>query len=231
MLEHEHALRFDLDASVGRSAPRARPPPGPRMPRARRSRRRAAGAKTGHAADGAGAVLAARRRSGRGARRTAPPGHHAQRPDAGSRHDRRGDGPGLADRVSYRVSPAARAADAGAARGDRRYAALHGAGTDRPDESLDRFAQRSLRARRHSVRNADRHPAVYRTRSDGMGALPHCPTADPAGRTPRGPPSSRIRNHHAAARQDGRGALPDGGRRRTRSPAVSDAMGRRAPHR
>ena len=150
MLEHEYALRFDLDATWAVRPLALVQPPGPHMPRSRRSRRRAAGAKTGHAADGARAVLAARRRSGRGARRTAPPGHHAQRPDAGSRHDRRGDGPGLADRVSHRVSPAARAADAGAARGDRRHAALHGAGADRPDEPLDRFAQRSLLARRHS---------------------------------------------------------------------------------
>ena len=71
------------------------------------------------------------------------------------------------------------------------------------------------------------------TACDPMGWV-HCHIArqpvPPAERL-RGPPSSGIRNHHAAARQDGRGALPDSGRRRTRSPAVSDAVERRAPHR
>ena len=183
MLEHEYALRADLDPTWAVRPLRARPASGAPVPGPRRSRRRAAGAETGNAADGARTVLAARRRSGRGARRTAPPRHHPQGPDAGSRHDRRGDGAGVADRFPHRVAPAARAPDAGAARGDRGHAALHGARTDGADEPLDRFAQRSLLVRRHSVRDGDRDAAIYRVRSDGMGALPHGPAARPASRT------------------------------------------------
>jgi hypothetical protein len=43
-----------------------------------------------------------------------PPRDHPQRPDAGSRDDRRGEGPSMVDGLSHRVSRAARAAEAGA---------------------------------------------------------------------------------------------------------------------
>ena len=41
------------------------------------------------------------------------------------------------------------------------------------DESFDRFPERSLLARRHALRDADRESSLHRFRSDGMGSLPH----------------------------------------------------------
>ena len=55
----------------------------------------------------------------------------------------------------------------------RRNTRLHGAGTNRANESLDRFPERSLFAWRDALRNADRDPSVHGIRSDGTGALPH----------------------------------------------------------
>ena len=49
-----------------------------------------------------------------------------------------------AHRLRHRLAPAARAAGARPARVHRRDPRLYGAGADRPDESLDRFPQRSL---------------------------------------------------------------------------------------
>ena len=79
---------------------------------------------------------------------------------------------GVADRVRHRLAPAARAPGARAAGGDRRDPRLHGARADRPDEPLDRFPQRSLRARRHLLRDADRDscPSPRPTRWSGCTA-------------------------------------------------------------
>ena len=54
----------------------------------------------------------------------------------------------------------ARAPVASPSRDDRRHARLHGARADRTDESVDRFPQRPLRARRHLLPNAHRCFAV-----------------------------------------------------------------------
>ena len=66
------------------------------------------------------------------------------------------DRPGLADGLWHRLAAAARAPVARAARDHRRHTRLHGPGTDRADESVDRFPQRSLCARRDALRDADR---------------------------------------------------------------------------
>ena len=44
-------------------------------------------------------------------------------------------------------------------------------------ESLDRFPERPLLARRHALRNADWQSSVHGFRSDGMGSLPYRETA------------------------------------------------------
>ena len=99
----------------------------------------------------------------------------------------------LADRLRHRLAPAARAPGPRAARGDRRDARLHGAGTDRPHEPLGRFPQRSLCAGRHLLRDADGGAALHRRRSDGVGPLPHRPAADAAGRAGRTESPGRSR--------------------------------------
>ena len=178
-------LRAGCD--VGGSAPRARPAPGPHLPRPRRSRRRAAGAKAGRRSrwsSGGSCGSASASRAALGALHRRGIMHK----DLTPAHVMIDEATGRVWLTGFRIASRlrARAADAELARGDRGHAPLHGAGTDRPDEPIDRFAQRSLRARRHAVRNDHRNPAVLRrTRSDGMGALPHCPATDPAGRTRR----------------------------------------------
>ena len=62
-------------------------------------------------------------------------------------------------------------------------------------------------------------------------ALSHRPAADAAGRAGRRHPGARRGHHHEAARQDGRGPLPDGGRPRGRSAAVPERMGKPGRHR
>ena len=59
------------------------------------------------------------------------------------------------DRLRHRLPAAARAPGAVAAQVIAGTLRLHGAGADRPDESLDRCPQRSLLARRHLLRDAD----------------------------------------------------------------------------
>ena len=146
---------------------------------------------------------------------------------SGESRDRRGP----AHRFRHRLAAAARAPGARTARVHRRHARLHGARADRTDESLDRFAQRPLCARRHALRDADRHAAVHGVRSDGMGALPHREAADAARRAAEGRSRRRVGDRHEAARQDRRGALPDRGRPRERSSALPCRMGSSAPHR
>ena len=57
-------------------------------------------------------------------------------------------------------------------------------------------------------------PALHGFRSHGMGALPYRQKAGAAQRAVRECPALRLCDHHEAARQDGRGALPDRGWRR-----------------
>ena len=64
-----------------------------------------------------------------------------------------------------------------------------------------------------------------RVRSDGMGALPYRAEAGAAERAVEDDPGPGLADHHEAARQDGRGALPDRGRRRARSAALLGRMG------
>ena len=75
--------------------------------------------------------------------------------------------------------------------------------------------------------------AVHGFRSDGVGALPHRQAAGAARASGcENVPARGLGNHHEAARQDGRGALPDRGRRRS---AICGAAWlqweARAPHR
>ena len=112
------------------------------------------------------------------------------------------DWPRAAHRVWHRIAPSARAAGARASRDHRRNTRLHGTRTDRTNESLDRFPQRSLRPRRHALPNADGQSALHGVRSDGMGALPYRETAGAARRAVEGHPRLRLCNHHEAARQD-----------------------------
>ena len=137
----------------------------------------------------------------------------------------------LADRLRHCVPPAARAQEPRTARGDRRDARLHGAGTDRPDEPLDRFPQRSLLTGRHLLRDADGRAAVHRRRSDGVGPLPHRPAADAAWRAaPRVPgPLSAIVMKLLAKTAEERYQTAAG--RRGRSAAVPGGMGVAGPHR
>ena len=64
--------------------------------------------------------------------------------------------------VRHRLAPAARAADARAARDDRRHARLHGAGADWPDEPLGRLPKRPLRPGGHLLPAVDRRIALHR---------------------------------------------------------------------
>ena len=80
------------------------------------------------------------------------------------------------------------------ARGYRRDTRLHGPRTDRAHESVDRCPQRPLRARRHAVRNADRHACRSRRPSRWSGCTATSPDSRcrPAERVPGGPrPRSR----------------------------------------
>src|SRR6202041_614007 len=90
----------------------------------------------------------------------------------------------------------------------------YGSRTDRADEPLNRCPQRPLLGRGHAVPDADRISAVLRIRADGMGALPYCQETNGARRAVAEYPAPGLSHHHEAARQDGRGALPDLGRRK-----------------
>ena len=125
-----------------------------------------------------------------------------------------------AHRVWHRIAPSARAPVARASRVHRRNACLHGTRTNRANEPLDRFPERPLRLRRHALRDADRQSSLHGFRSDGMGALPYCKTTGAAQRAVEKCPRLCLCDHHEAARQDCRGALPDGGRRGERSSAL-----------
>ena len=96
------------------------------------------------------------------------------------------DWPGVADGFRHRFAPAARAPGAGTSRVHRRNARLHGSRANRADESLDRFAQRSLRARGDALRDADRQLPF--TASDPMEWV-HCHIA----RQPM-PPCERLKD-------------------------------------
>ena len=84
----------------------------------------------------------------------------------------------------------------------------------------DGFPERPLLTWGHALRNADRQSSVHSCRSDGMGALPHSETAAIAERAVGERPRHGLRDHHEAARQDGRGTLPVGGRSGERSSAL-----------
>ena len=60
-----------------------------------------------------------------------------------------------------------------------------------------------------------------------MGALPYRKTADTSRRAVEEHSGPGFGNHHEVARQDGRGALSDRGRRRKRSSALSCCNGKR----
>ena len=109
-----------------------------------------------------------------------------------------------------------------ATRVDRGDARLYGPRTDRTDEPLDRCPQRPLRARRHALPNAHGLIAVHRVRSLGVGPLPYCQKAAAAKRAVGECPVPGLTDHHEAARQDGRGALPDRRRPGARPPALLD---------
>ena len=85
----------------------------------------------------------------------------------------------------------------------RRNTPLHGPGTDRANESLDRFAERSLCSRRDALRDADRDSSIHCVRSDGTGALPYRKTAGAAIREVEECSARGFGNHHEVARQDG----------------------------
>jgi hypothetical protein len=90
------------------------------------------------------------------------------------------DRPGLADGLWYRLTSSARAADTRSARVHRGQARLHGAGTDRADESFSGFPKRPLLARRHALPTAHRQSSIYGFRSHGVGSLPYREEADSA---------------------------------------------------
>ena len=69
------------------------------------------------------------------------------------------------------------------------------------------------------------------TDPDGMGALPYRAKAGAARRAAEGIPGAGLGHHHEAAREDGRGALPDRRRPRARSAALPDRVGSAALHR
>ena len=112
----------------------------------------------------------------------ARPRLHPQGHQTRQRDDRRNHGSGVVAGIRHRVATPARAPPAGAAGVHRRHARLHGAGADGLDESIDRCAQRPLRARRRALRTVDRQSPVHRVGSDGVGARPHRAAAGAAGR-------------------------------------------------
>ena len=106
--------------------------------------------------------------------------------------------------------PAAGTPVARPSRVHRRNTPLHGSRTNRPHESFDRLPERHLRLRRDALRNANRLPAFYGFRSDGMGALSYCKAAGAARRAEKRCAWLCFRNHHEATCQNSRGTLPDG---------------------
>ena len=110
-------------------------------------------------------------------------------------------------------------------------ARLHGPRTDRPDEPVDRRPQRSLRARGHSLRDADRRIALRRLRSDGMGALPYRPPASAARRAGRRHPGAALGDRDEAPRQECRGPLSDRRGSCGRPAEVPRTMGVASQHR
>jgi hypothetical protein len=74
---------------------------------------------------------------------------------AGQHPGGRGKRRGVADGIWHCLASTARAPGPRAAGGDRRDARLHGAGTNRQDESLAGLPQRSLCAGCHFLRNVD----------------------------------------------------------------------------
>ena len=95
--------------------------------------------------------------------------------------------------------------------------------TGRMNRSID--SRSDLYASAYALSDADRSSAVHGVRSDGMGALPHREAADAAHRAVEEHPGARLGDHHEAARQDGRGALPDRGRRSRAISALPCRMG------
>ena len=190
-IEHEYALRSDLDAAWA-----ARPV---ELIRARRpadawcSKTPAASRSSGCSASRwmiapflrIAIPLATAIAPGARARAD-PQGHQAGQHPGGHGQRRR-----LADRLRHRLAPAARAPGPGAAGGDRRHARLHGAGTDRPDEPFDRLPQRPLCAGRHLLRDADR----ARCRSPPPIRWSGCTATSPGNRChpASGSPTSRVR--------------------------------------
>src|SRR5215475_4055469 len=171
---------------MGRTSPGPRARGWPDRAGARGCWRRTALARHAH---GGGRLLAPRDRCYLRCRQTSPGRARPQRPQAGQHPVQRGDPRGAADGVRHRLEVRTRTSTASPSRDDRRYARLHGARTDRTDESVCRFPQRPLRARRHVLPNAHRCPAVYRCGSDGMGALPPRQAASAACRAAEGIPA------------------------------------------
>ena len=131
-----------------------------------------------------------------------------------------GEWRGAADRLRNSIATYARTAAARSSRGYRRDAGLHGARADGANESLDRFAQRSLFARRYILRNADREPSLYGFRSDGMDPLPYCPASRGAWRAGERNSRDAFVDRDEAAREDRRRALSDRRGRRGRSASL-----------
>ena len=205
---------------LGGATPRARAPGRPHDARARGPRRRSPRAHARPAA-GADALPAPRHRADGSARPGPPARPHPQGHQAGKRARRRRR-QRLADRLRHRLPAAARAPGARAPGSHRRHVRLHGARADRPHEPLDRRPQRSLLARRHVLRDADRRAAVHGVRSDGVDPLPHRPAAAAAERAgATSIPDAGRGDRHEAARQDRRGPLPD--RRRASRPTCAAA--------
>ena len=193
-------------------------------------RRRAARAAAWRA-DGGGMLPAPRHRhrhrAGQGPpARAHPQGHQARQYPGGLRGWK-----GAPHWLRHRVTSAARAPGARAPRVHRRQPRLYGARTDRTDEPVDQLPQRFVRSRHHALPNAYRRSAVYRRRSDGMGPLPYRTQAGAACRAGGDRAGRGLRHDHEAARQDGRGALPDGGRGRARSAALPGGLGHAWPRR
>ena len=107
-----------------------------------------------------------------GTRPSPPTWPHPQGHQAGERACRR-HRQRPAHWVRHRLTAAARAPGTSTARSHCRHACLHGARADRPHESLGRRPQRSLFARGHPLRDANRDAAVQGHRSDGVDPLPH----------------------------------------------------------
>src|SRR5216683_1154980 len=114
-----------------------------------------------------------------------------------------------AHRVRHNLAPAAGAAAARACRIDRRHPRIYGARTDRTNEPFDRLAQRPLLTWHNALSDGDRPPPVHRVRSHGMGPLPYCTATCGARQVGEECPAPGFPDHHEAAREDPRGALPN----------------------